>query len=155
NTHLALSPDGRYALERVIGREVFELRVWDTAKGQPLALHRRRRGYTWEQFSPEGSRILTCADEPDVAAGRASPVRWGEARIWDAAPGQALTPPLKHDKVVRHAEFSADGRRVVTASADQTARVWDATTGRALTTSLPHSYLVFFAAFSSDGRRVV
>ena len=28
-----------------------------------------------------------------------------------------------------HAEFSPDGRRVVTASADHTARVWDAATG--------------------------
>src|SRR5205823_1588429 len=35
-----------------------------------------------------------------------------------------------HDGPVTHAEFSPDGRRVVTASRDRTARVWDANTGQ-------------------------
>ncbi len=47
------------------------------------------------------------------------------ARVWDAATGQPLSPPLKHEANVYRAEFSPDGQRVVTASHDDTARVWD------------------------------
>jgi len=34
-----------------------------------------------------------------------------------------------HSKPVNSAAFSADGKRVVTASADKTARIWDAENG--------------------------
>jgi hypothetical protein len=37
--------------------------------------------------------------------------------VWDAATGQPLTPPLRHQYQVHHAAFSPDGRRVLTASA--------------------------------------
>jgi WD40 repeat protein len=36
-----------------------------------------------------------------------------------------LTPPLQHRTMVYYAEFSPDGRRVVTACDDGTARVWE------------------------------
>jgi predicted Zn-dependent protease len=45
--------------------------------------------------------------------------------VWDAATGQPITPPLKHTDFVYSAEFSPDGRRILTASGDTTARVWD------------------------------
>jgi hypothetical protein len=54
------------------------------------------------------------------------------ARVYDLAIGNALTPPLKHDNIVRNASFSPDGKRVVTASDDKTARLWDAATGMEL-----------------------
>src|SRR5204863_189768 len=69
------------------------------------------------------------------------------------------TPKLvqlwSHDGPVLYAEFSPDGRRVVTASADNTARVWDTSTGKPITPPLKHNGPVFHAAFSPDGRRVV
>jgi hypothetical protein len=36
-----------------------------------------------------------------------------------------VTPPLRHDGQVWYAEFSPDGRRVLTASGDATARTWE------------------------------
>ena len=54
------------------------------------------------------------------------------ARLWDAATGKEVIPPLKHESFVLHASFSPDGQRVVTASYDQTARLWDAATGEEL-----------------------
>jgi hypothetical protein len=76
--------------------------------------------------------------------------------VWDAATGQPRTPPLRHDGRVLHAEFSPDGRRVITAgSADGAARVWDATTGEPVTPLLRHSSNLWHAAFSPDGRRAV
>jgi WD40 repeat protein len=46
----------------------------------------------------------------------------GAARVWDAANGAAIGEPLQHDDAVESAEFSPDGKRVVTAFADKTAR---------------------------------
>jgi WD40 repeat protein/tRNA A-37 threonylcarbamoyl transferase component Bud32 len=60
-----------------------------------------------------------------------------------------------HAGSVRHAGFSADGLRVVTASEDRTARVWNATTGEPITPPLTHRHAVVRAAFSPDGRRVL
>jgi WD40 repeat protein/serine/threonine protein kinase len=56
---------------------------------------------------------------------------------------------------VGDAQFSPDGRRVVTASRDGTARVWDVATGAPLTPPMEHSSLVWKASFSSDGRYVL
>ncbi|HEV2210312.1 MAG TPA: protein kinase [Verrucomicrobiae bacterium] len=65
----------------------------------------------------------------------------------------ALT--LKHGEAVPAAAFSPDGKRIVTASADNTAQVWDAQTGLPLTAPMKHNAHVFTAEFSHDGRRIV
>jgi WD40 repeat protein len=64
-----------------------------------------------------------------------------------------------HDDAVSVATFSPDGRRIVTASRDQTARIWDSVTARQLAVlsgegddNYPAAYS---AAFSPDGRRIV
>ena len=58
---------------------------------------------------------------------------------------------------------SSDGRRVVTASTDNTARIWDAENGKELVRPLQHEVAmegghetgVVTAAFSPDGKRIV
>jgi eukaryotic-like serine/threonine-protein kinase len=62
---------------------------------------------------------------------------------------------LKHEGWVCSAQFSPDGKHVVTASNDHTARVWDAQTGQPLTEPLKHGDLVMSAQFSPDGKRVL
>jgi WD40 repeat protein len=60
-----------------------------------------------------------------------------------------------HADRVYSADWSPDGRRVVTASADRTARIWDSATGQQLVILKGHSERVQGAAFSPDGHRIV
>jgi WD40 domain-containing protein len=67
----------------------------------------------------------------------------------------ATAEPMRHDREVYSAQFSADGQWVVTASEDQTARVWDAASGKATAEPMRHDGGVYSAQFSADGQRVV
>jgi WD40 repeat protein len=51
--------------------------------------------------------------------------------------------------------FSADGRRLVTASTDRTAAVWDSASGARLRVLRGHRAALTSARFSPDGRHVV
>ena len=53
------------------------------------------------------------------------------------------------------AEFNADGRRVLTASADRAAQLWNAITGKAIGRLMGHKGPTTSARFSPDGQRVV
>ena len=59
-----------------------------------------------------------------------------------------------HEKTVFSAQFSPDGKRILTASNDKTARIWNLETGEVLAT-LKHDGFVNVAHFSPDGRRAV
>src|SRR5262249_32375054 len=76
------------------------------------------------------------------------------ARLWDAATGKGVGMLKGHRSRITTAAFSPDGRRLVTASWDQTARVWDVATLKELAV-LQHESSLLSAAFSADGRRVL
>ncbi len=94
------------------------------------------------RFSEDSRRLVTAAQNPD-----------NTARIWDLPAGAAKV--LQHTGAVEHAEFSRDGKQVVTASSDGTARIWDSASGVAVVTPLRHAGAVYLARFSPDGRQVV
>jgi WD40 repeat protein len=93
-------------------------------------------------FSPDGRAVLTGSQD-------------GAARLWDAATGRTLGPPLEHQGPVEAVAFSPDGRAVLTGSQDKTARLWDAATGRPLGPPLTHQGPVHVVAFSPDGKAVL
>jgi WD40 repeat protein len=78
--------------------------------------------------------------------------RDGSARIWDVSTGRSLHT-LRHFRDVADAEFSPDGRWVVTAG-PSTAAVWDARSGRRLFDLRGHTAPLVFASFDRSGRRI-
>jgi WD40 repeat protein len=62
---------------------------------------------------------------------------------------------MKHQGAVNSAQFSPDGRRVVTDCYGNTARVWDAASGKQVGEPMEHKGFVNSAQFSPDGQRVV
>jgi WD40 repeat protein/serine/threonine protein kinase/tetratricopeptide (TPR) repeat protein len=124
------SPDGK----RILTVSGTTARVWDAQSGQPLTEPlQHNMAVNSAQFSPDGKRIVTAT-------------LGGGARVWDARSGQQLMEPLMHGRSARpgefsrgtnggtvvavrwsvnSAQFSPDGKRILTAADDGTARVWD------------------------------
>ena len=69
-----------------------------------------------------------------------------------------LLQPLKlegHTDPVYGVAFAPDGKRIVTASKDNTVRVWDAATGKELLKLEGHTGSLIGVAFAPDGQRIV
>jgi hypothetical protein len=60
-----------------------------------------------------------------------------------------------HTNWVYSVAFSADGKRIVSGSEDNTLKVWDAATGQETLTLKGHTGWVYSVAFSPDGKRIV
>jgi len=132
-----------------------EERIWytQTARqiGAPLEGH--TGCVNSAAFSPDGKRIVSASEDKTI-------------RIWDAQTGKQIGYPLKartswfdffeSSNGFYSAVFSPDGKRIVSASLDNTIRIWDAQTGEQI--GVPqegHSDEVRSAAFSPDGKRFV
>jgi len=80
----------------------------------------------------------------------------GAVALWSLEDQQLLSPPLKHDALVRRVHFSPSGNQVLSNSMDGTARLWNLDS--------PHSkemIIAFFEAIypvldpeSADGNKV-
>src|SRR5262249_15524651 len=77
------------------------------------------------------------------------------AHLWDADGGGDIAVLRGHTAPVWSAAFSADGRRVVTASEDKTARLWDADGGGEIAVLRGHAAALSSAAVSPGGPTVV
>jgi eukaryotic-like serine/threonine-protein kinase len=121
------------------------VRIWSAQTGQMLTLPLGHVDALHSEysvmFSSDGSRVAT-------VAGNA-------VQIWNSGTGRAIIPPLRHGGLVQRAQFSPDGRKLLTASGDGAARLWDIETGHAISETMRHGAQVTSAEFSPDGTRVV
>src|SRR5262245_59908464 len=96
---LAFSPDGQRIVSQTGGNLA---QLWDAATGKVLFQFRHASLVYSACFSPDGRQILTASVDHT-------------ARLWDAATGRAIFESITHEGRLLHAEFSQDGRSVLTA----------------------------------------
>lgn len=154
------SADGRRVLTASADRSA---RVWDANTGLPIgAAISSCPDLTGAGFSPDGRRLYTLSGD-------------GTARLWNADLGTPLGAALDHeeppaasapggaaaagaggqDHRVTSAAFSADGRMLVTGSADRRVRAWDSEQGSLLWRSPPRGAAVNQVAVAGDGEAVL
>ncbi len=123
------------------------VKVWDPATGReffpPL---KNPVPLTHIEFSPDGSRFVTCGADPGFTK--------CSAQIRFTATGQPVGPPLNHADGVLWASFSHDGKRIATSGEDNMAILWDAATSRQLQV-FKHGGQVRTIMFSPDDRWIV
>ncbi|PWU22029.1 MAG: hypothetical protein C5B50_00285 [Verrucomicrobia bacterium] len=78
----------------------------------------------------------------------------GTVETWSLRDGRLLEKTARHKDVVWEAEFSPDGKFVLTASRDRTAVISEAGTGK-FVREFRHEQQVYGAKFSPDGTRIV
>jgi WD40 repeat protein len=131
----------------------FTVRIWDAAKGQQVLSLKAHTFVFSVAFSADGKRIATgsiCRPQGILNTGEErSPVK-----VWDADKGQELLSLKGHTDLVESVAFSADGKRLASASRDGTVRVWDAAKGQEILTLKGHTSRVNSVAFSPDGKRL-
>ncbi|MEZ6091587.1 MAG: protein kinase [Pirellulaceae bacterium] len=137
---VGFSPD---ASEVVSGSWDSTANLWNTKTGQV------RRKLVGKHSGP-----VHCAtysnrrEQPLIATASAD----ATIVLWDAESGTFVQRLVGHAGPVNRVQFSADDRRLVSASDDGTVRVWNLQTGEA--TVFKHSGPVLNAVFSPDGERI-
>ena len=122
------------------------VKLWDTETGVNMAT-----------LVGNKEKILSCAFSPDHhwVALTSADFHDYSLKLWNF---QTRAEPIileGHTDSVMACAFSPDGRRIVTASCDETLKVWNVMTKVEQTEPRGHTGTVTSCAFSPDGRRIV
>ncbi len=105
-------------------------------------------------FNRIGGLVWSAVFSPDKQNLKVLTVGGDEARLWNVQSRKELMT-FTPQGAVASANFSPDGKRIVTASWDNSARIWDATSGHALLKLEGHSGRVNSAVYSPDGKQIL
>ena len=131
------SPDG----SRVLTRGGGGARLWNAETGELVTQPQGEYapfGGAGIAFNPDGCSFLTFTHNSILA------------RVWDAANGKELSPPPSHLENLEAAEFSLDGRLLITATKSAVDR-WDLAPATETGPVFEHPQPVNRARFSPDG----
>jgi WD40 repeat protein/class 3 adenylate cyclase len=109
-------------------------------------------------ISPDGrlrARVLRTSMDAKQGEKRSKSYATSAVEVLDVATDRLLHTLVGHTADVVRITFSPDGRRIATASYDQTVKIWDTATGREVFTLRGHTAGVISVAFSPDGHRLV
>jgi WD40 repeat protein/serine/threonine protein kinase len=125
---VAFSPNGKLLAAAVgdyYGVSPGEVRVWDAATGTPIYIFNNYSQCVWNvAFSPDGKRLASAGGKGWAGCKEITP---GEVKIWDMLTGREVCTLHGHKQSVLGVNFSPDGRRLATSSADGTVMIWDGT----------------------------
>ena len=144
---VAWSPDNRRLVSA--GADA-SARIWDVDTGQSQIIGRNLlQGVVYSaKYSPDGKQIVTAGGiyyAFDIKRG---------IMIWDSATGNEIRRFSDHSNTVFSADWSADGRRIVSSSIND-AMMHDAQTGQSINTYTEKSDPIYAAVLSNDGKRLV
>jgi WD40 repeat protein len=135
------SPDDRLLLT-VDGMNA---RLIDVATGQIVQTMTQEDPIRTATFSPDGQLLATGGTGTHATA-----------QLWAVADGKTVGSVLRgHGGDILSVSFSPDGKRLVTASEDNTARVWSVPDGIPVATLVAHANEVLTASFSPDSEWIV
>ncbi|MBE2207389.1 MAG: PD40 domain-containing protein, partial [Saprospiraceae bacterium] len=146
-----MSPDGKLI---ATSSKDGTARLSDAQTGRGLRVLPSQGGeVTSAAFSPDGQYLVATSLDNRDSQGTSRP---GTARVWRVATGEQVAE-LGETAYggVWGADFSRDGKRLVTASEDNTARVWEVGSWRKLHDLIGHSGRVSRAVFSPDGKTIL
>jgi eukaryotic-like serine/threonine-protein kinase len=141
---LALSPDGK----RLISQNADVNILWDLSgpPSAPIPTRRPVDGAAWDI-------VAIAPDGKDLAVGLGGS-NTNDLAIVDVQTGMRKQNLQGHAGPVNGLAFAADGRTLVSSSADGTVRLWDYKTGELRTTLIGHGANVVALAISPDGSSV-
>ncbi|MCI0464392.1 MAG: hypothetical protein L0Z62_46250, partial [Gemmataceae bacterium] len=139
---LAFSPDGRTLA--VSHADSYSgapgTALWEVASRRPVGVPIPGQSQL-VLFSPEGRKLLTA----DARAWTRSGL--DRVRVWDAATGLPISPPIPLGGPFNDMTFSPDGTTILTGDDNGLVRLWDATSGQPVGLPMAHPAAVTAVAY--------